>query len=374
MMFIKINGVVEFSDDFNEPITKSIKKSLGDINTIIVSSNYSHISKCKISEDSIQIVIKDKYIIKYDHEGDDITAKFYENFNEELTSGDICNLNYCTSIIVHKNYDKSLDQIEGYVETIIIKNSHIIHLQDKNLIEISENISLDNKLYNIISKYTKVIFSNDFNNSIDNLHNGLEELEITSLRFNYPLDNLPNTIKKIVLRLSDFNQGLDKLPESLIDLDINFWLGHDCSLDNLPSGLKYFKIDSLRCRPNCLINNLPSNLYELNVNNGFCRSINILPPNLKKFIISYEAYNEDGEANEYNIPNLNNGLEYLEIRGLYYKPLNNLPSTLKTLIVNPIYDILLTELPNSLEKVYSYKNIGTNIKSLYPNVEFIKLE
>ncbi len=361
-MYTKNNETIIFADDFNEPISKKLVESFGYFDNIILPSNYSYVANCYFHNQKIKVIIKNKYIINFYCHYNDFwsdehqTVEFYDNFNEELTEGDISNINYCDELVVHKNYNKSLELVGGNIKTITVKNSHLIRTQDKNTIEITENIPIDNKLYNIISKYKKIIFSNDFNYPINNLYYGLEELEITSLKFSHPLDNLPNSIKKIVLRLSDFNHGLDKLPESVKHLDINFWLKHDCSLDNLPSGLEYLKIDSLKHRPNCKLNNLPTNLIELEVYNGFCWSINGLPANLKKFYISFEAYNVDGEKQENTLPCLNDRLEELKILGNYNNPFGILPSTLKILTIPYNYNLALID----------------EIKNLYPNIQIIK--
>lgn len=328
-MYTYTYGVIEFNDNFNEPIPKKLKKKIGEFDTIILGSNYSKISKCKIGRiRQIKIIIKNKYTIQYYYD-DRIIVEFNEEFNEELTSGDIDNINSCTEVIVHKNYDKSLELIAGRVEYIKIKNSYTIYPNDKNLIEISENIPINEKLYNTISKYSKIKFTDEFNQPIGNLHNGLEELEINSSDFNQPLDNLPNTIKKIFLYLNYYKYQLDNLPDSVEYLCL-YLIGdgkYISPIDNLPSSLKYLKINCY----NCKINNLPANLHELEICGDLCHPINNLPVNLKN--LTFDIYKSFDDRTELFIPDLPDGLEFLHINGCHHKPINNIPSSLKTLIL-----------------------------------------
>jgi len=87
--------------------------------------------------------------------------------------------------------------------------------------------------------------SYQFNYSINNLPDTLEELYIYSATFNQPLVNLPSGLKVLFLNCYEFNQSIDNLPvrlETLIIEKGNGSLIRNIKLDNLPPNLKHLYI------------------------------------------------------------------------------------------------------------------------------------
>lgn len=85
--------------------------------------------------------------------------------------------------------------IKSNIDTLLIDKSWNFPLRkfvDGKLITLPKNI---HTLY--IGSGSKRIFSCDFNQSIDYLHNGLEKFMLNSTSFNQPLDNLPSTLTQL---------------------------------------------------------------------------------------------------------------------------------------------------------------------------------
>jgi hypothetical protein len=88
--------------------------------------------------------------------------------------------------------------------------------------------------YNDI-EYTK------FNQSIDNLPTGLEELSIVlNKSFNKPLDNLPSGLKKVCLHLHKFVYPINNLPNTIEEINIKQF--DHTETFQLPSNLRVFKV------------------------------------------------------------------------------------------------------------------------------------
>lgn len=84
----------------------------------------------------------------------------------------------------------------------------------------------------------RIIFpiNSDFNQPLDNLPSGLEELELYD-KFNHPLDNLPHGLLRLVIN-SDFNYPLENLPSTLKYLEIRGEFNHPLNRKTLPAGLE----------------------------------------------------------------------------------------------------------------------------------------
>ena len=79
-------------------------------------------------------------------------------------------------------------------------------------------------------------FDADFNEPLDNLPEGIEEIRFDYLsQFNHRLDNLPQSLKLLKLGLS-YNQPLDFLPAGLETLFISYYYKYP--MVNFPIGLK----------------------------------------------------------------------------------------------------------------------------------------
>ena len=107
-----------------------------------------------------------------------------------------------------------------------------------------------------LEKYNTIQFSNDFNQSIDNLpvnHTYYDEkrnitVEVMGIKylyfgieFNQSLDNLPLGVEEIYFDLhSVYDKSLDLLPYNLKVLHLGF--KYNIPLNNLPIGLEEFRI------------------------------------------------------------------------------------------------------------------------------------
>ncbi len=81
-------------------------------------------------------------------------------------------------------------------------------------------------------------FGPDFNEPLDNLPEGIEEIHFANLSiFNHRLDNLPQSLKLLKLG-SSYNQPLDFLPAGLETLIISY--RYKYPMTNFPIGLKNF--------------------------------------------------------------------------------------------------------------------------------------
>ena len=79
-------------------------------------------------------------------------------------------------------------------------------------------------------------FGAEFNEPIDNLPEGVEEIHFAYLsEYSHPLNNLPQSLKYLRLGVS-YNQPLDFLPSGLETLIISYHFKHP--MINFPIGLK----------------------------------------------------------------------------------------------------------------------------------------
>jgi hypothetical protein len=78
--------------------------------------------------------------------------------------------------------------------------------------------------------------SNDNQYVVDNLPNGIEELEFKNIK-NLKLSNLPIGIKKIIFdNICHYNEELNCLPKSIEYIKLNKY--YDKKISNIPANLK----------------------------------------------------------------------------------------------------------------------------------------
>jgi hypothetical protein len=215
----------------------------------------------------------------------------------------------------------------------------------------NENRLFTNDELKELEKYEILHLGNEFNQPLDNLPNNIKHITfITSINsddwgcFNHPLENLPINLESLDLMSCDFNQ----------------------SLDYLPTTLKYFKL-YLSCpfyKEN-LLDNLPVNLEHL-----------CLFSNINKYDISNNSYININENNLFNLNNLPPNLKILEIMPNTYKPIENLPENLETLLLynnsnNLELDFVPIKLPKNLNLLVINFNNNANyqiiIEKLFNN-------
>lgn len=186
-----------------------------------------------------------------------------------------------TGILKNKIYLKGNKPITNDIKKIL-NNYEIINLDksfNQDLGNLPSNIKAiyfendleDEKRYyyrcKLLSENTTYFEDYKFNQSINNLPNGIEYLELRG-EFNQPLDNLPNTLKYLYINTFEFNH----------------------SLDYLPSGLEYLILET----SNISINNYPIGLKELYIHKNCSFSFYNLPIGLKTLFINgkYNVLNE----------------------------------------------------------------------------------
>lgn len=175
-MYIQSNGIIKFNDNFNKPIKDKLKKSLGKFHTIILGSEYKHVDSFENKNDKQKtLIIGKKYRVEVTNYLKSVILD--DNFNDELELNDIVNISSCDNFTIHPNYDKSLDKLGDKIDSVYVKNSHHIFPQDKELIKITDNIELDDKLLEVLSKYSNIKFTEDFDKPLNNLPVNIKNFE-----------------------------------------------------------------------------------------------------------------------------------------------------------------------------------------------------
>lgn len=227
-------------------------------------------------------------------------------------------------------------------------SSRINHIL-KNYIDISYQV-LGNKTidFSKMAKYTKKIcFGFGYNQPIKGLPRSVESIHFgydfnqmiyeypSSLKYlyfdvsyNMPTINLPKCLKKIKFG-HKFNQYVEIWPEDIEEIIFGF--DHNQPIDNLPNKLKKL---TLGFSFNKKVNRFPEGLKELALGENFCDEITSFPPSLK--VLDMECCWD------------------------YNHNLNNLPSSLRELILCPEYS-LYDVLPHGLVYLYNLNLCTRNV-------------
>jgi hypothetical protein len=229
--------------------------------------------------------------------------------------------------------------------------------------------SMPNCITKLIITCNGVMISN-----LDKLPSNLEELTLNSFGNNNNvamLDNLPLTLKKLHINAIKFDQPLNYLPISLEVLIINSKI-FDQSLDNLPSNLKTLYIQCEYFTKD--LNNLPISLEMLaiiNCNRYYDKNSLSLPKNLK--VLSTNSIKDTKDLCVFP-----DTLEYLDIffnvggDKYIFQIENELPKSIKQLVVNKKVCLDYTKLPQTMESLvyiedlYSY-NAYLNLNDCFIN-------
>jgi hypothetical protein len=121
--------------------------------------------------------------------------------------------------------------------------------------------------------------------------------------FNQQVNNLPENLTHLTFGVC-FNQSVDNLPKKLSYL--TFGIGFYQQVDNLPESLTHLKLycknnkiiipknvsELYICDDNMLINNIPKNIEKLYIYfvNLYYKNIQNLPITLKEIVIEKEEY------------------------------------------------------------------------------------
>ena len=118
-----------------------------------------------------------------------------------------------------------------------------------------------------------------------------------------------------------FNQPLQNSLSKLSNL-CKLTLGHNFDqIINIPFNIKYLK---LNCNNQNIIDYLHNNIEELELYSNFNLELNNLPTSIKKIIILNNRYN-------WELNNLPNSIEYIQLPIFYDKKILNIPSKLKVI-------------------------------------------
>jgi hypothetical protein len=228
-----------------------------------------------------------------------------------------------------KNFNQPIENLPSTVDTILFppdgKFSKLIDLGNTQINKIPDlPINFDAPILNIPKHWTKIIFSDGYNQPLTNFPAKLKHVTFGK-KFNQPINNLPPTINTIIFSIKgDFNQQIDLLPDHLGKITLP-------NVFNQP------------------INNLPPELRSLKLGSSFNHEIKNLPPKLKILKL--------GSSFNHEIKNLPSNLKVLRLETHDDCEIKNLPPKLRKLYLgfNNLYDIFcmskLFNLPNSLRQI-----------------------
>jgi hypothetical protein len=194
-------------------------------------------------------------------------------------------------MIIYPNFNNELD---GKIKTIISKHTKLIF----------SNFSCTDK-YNHIYIKKKSIYSNEIKIYKENRYNHNNQISYSKSMFNKQIDNnLPSSIKYIKLGHS-FNQTVDNLGTTLEE--IIFGYDFNQRVDYLPFSIKSITFGYLFNQP---IDNIPNSIIYLSLSYSFNNKLDDLPIGLETLVI--------GESFSNDINCLPKTLKFLEIKSKYY--------------------------------------------------------
>jgi hypothetical protein len=189
-------------------------------------------------------------------------------------------------------------------------------------------ISSNDELYKLFccnNNLTHIAFRDDFNKTINKYPNKVTHITFGH-NFNKPLDNLPDTITHLKLGYK-FNKSITKLPKSLIYLELGNMFNK--SIDKLPPNLKYLILgDDF----NKSVTQLPRTLKYLEFGYYFNKPLDKLPDTLTQLKLGYK-FNKPVDKLPSNLKKID-----FSIWSLFNKDLNNLPASVKCVIVSKFYN------------------------------------
>jgi hypothetical protein len=200
-----------------------------------------------------------------------------------------------------------------------------------------------------------VIVSRNFNQSLYFLPNTLKKLYIGNAVFNQSVDSLPNKLETLCISSLNFNQRLDNLPESLKTLFIEFPIKHINVLENLPSSLETL-IYGFFVNPSNIFNfnidNLPSSIKYLHFGRSFSGDINNLPDSIEHLLIGDEMSNITNK-----ITKLPQNLKSIGISGF----IENKTDLLNSDKINKLFeqiDLTKYDINSDINKFYNWEKLG----------------
>ncbi len=209
------------------------------------------------------IIFKLRLLSKCNGEG---CTKLKDELNDELLNDKEFILNYK---LILKNSDIKYDD---FLEPVnILLNTNKIKFYDK----FNKQIDL---IYFI--NLTDLTFGDDFNQSVDNLPNGIIHLTF-GRDFDKPVDKLPNSITHLTFGYW-FNQSVDHLPNSITHLTFGDWFNQ--LVDKLPDSITHLTFGS---RFNQSVDNLPKSITHLIFGRIFNQLVDNIPNSITHLIFGF---------------------------------------------------------------------------------------
>lgn len=316
-----------------------------------------------------------------------------------------CNTCYWNNTNNFEITDEILNEIIKKIDDNSSDDSDYLRKFEFDEVDIHQkSIELCDKSLSRISKHFKEIKTNNsFNQSIDNLSDDIEILNLGK-NFNQPVLKWPNKLKELNLYSNEYSYSLENLPDSIKILGLN-----KCTvpIKKLPKSLEelrfYSSEISFECEiteqvnlieiydPNVNFNDVGKNCENMFISLEHCNQLEftsvklkkltimsfnvidkkiIFPPNLKKLSLKIKEYNFPFD----NLPETLNNFELL-INNYTYK-FDNLPTNLNKFVFsvsNNIYEHDFN-LPESV-KIIELINCGINtICNLPIGLEELKFE
>jgi hypothetical protein len=158
-----------------------------------------------------------------------LTHDITKNILEHLNKNDSFNLT---------NIAKFMNPVKKELYGKYVFNTHKI--QNNDIMKHIKHIKCDSlpnfSNYNNLASLS-IIYDDYFDESLDNLPETLQYLEIESGEFNRPIDYLPKNLKSLKFGCYNFNQPLNNLPPKLEILDLENCEVFSHQLTNLPGTL-----------------------------------------------------------------------------------------------------------------------------------------
>ncbi len=222
----------------------------------------------------------------------------------------------------------------------------------------------------------KLVLPSNFNKPIDllsNCHN-LESITFSGV-FNQTIDVLPPNVKTIIFKGCDFNNPINNLPKGLEQLVFSDGLFNQ-NIDNLPENIKFLELNSIKF--NKPIQNLPNGLTNLSISlilkpedKSIIESLLNLPNSIKHLELkNFGLYIPNEKEESLILKNISNLLNIHSLKLTKFKKISNLPSNLKYLSLQNYKDIELnfSDYPNlsmitldNFEDKYKYSMLNRNI-------------
>ncbi len=375
---------IVFNDDFDLEIYDELLEKTKQYKIVVLPPNYSqritslYTLNVKIG---IYTINQCEKILEIPFDSQElITQKMIENYSF---------MESAEKIVVGKNYPYNIDDLPDSFTEIIYEYKYSIKRFYPNDLKIFENTDL-NEIFDIMSKFSKVIFTYYYNKSLIQLPDSVTHITFEK-NFNQSIDILENCLYLTNIEFysnSKFNQLIDCLPKNLTYLHLSG--DFNCTIDNLPESLQVLKISSKFNQP---IDNLPPNLTTLSLQSTcFNHPIDYLPNKLEKlFFSSYQnthqfnnlpnsikhlvldLYTITETSYKVKMPCLPNGIIHLELLSTYPLEIDGLPESVKKLILDKCEIYAIKNLPPNLEYLVLGDGFYQEFVDLPDSIKYLEL-